>query len=51
MKKARQTNKQKHSRTSPNLQFKLVSLTKQKTKQEWTMDGLEHHFEKKSEEQ
>ena len=38
----------KHSRTSPDVQFKKFSLTKQKTDIERTMNGLEKPFRKKS---
>ena len=34
----------KHSRTSPDAQFKEFSLTKQKLDQEWTMSELKKPF-------
>ena len=34
----------KHSRTSPDAQFKEFSLTKQKIDQEWTMSELRKPF-------
>ena len=48
-KKERQTTKQKkHRRTSPDVQFKEFSLTKQKLDLERTMNGLGKPFRKKS---
>ena len=39
---------QKHSRTSPDVQFKEFSLTKQKLDPKQTMSALENPFPKKS---
>ena len=43
-KKERQTTKKKHSRTSPDVQFKEFSLTNQKLDLERTMNGLGKPF-------